>query len=276
MQSLGDIVKRSQPSLFWCMRGLKRAEREAVFTVFAFCRHLDSILRSDMSVEEKNAWLKTWQKELDNIYDKKVPTTNIGRKIYKNCIRFDLPKSAWSRILSAAFLDADEAQFSPDTTTYEKYVEGIAVTPLQLVLMIVAPEHPRANHDLAQSLGTAVFVTSALRDVKGDSRRNRMYIPLEILRQCEIKIDEPRNMVEDKNLPAARAVFSQQAQAGFSKAERLLAKMNKTSTLPLRLMLNKTYALFTIMQKRGWEIIAPKPKLNWISGIRILFRTLFK
>ena len=276
MQSLGDIVRRSQPSLFWCMRGIKKANREAVFTVFAFCRHLDSILRSDMTPEDKKDWLNTWREELDNIYDKKVPTTNIGRKIYKNCIRFDLPKSAWSKILQAAFLDACDTQFSPSAEVFEQYVDGMAVMPLHLLLMIVTPEHPRANQELAKSLGYAVFITSTLRDVKGDSKRNRMYIPQEILEQAGVKIEEPRDMIEDKNLPQAREILSKQAESGFNKAERLLSKMDKKRTLPLRLMLNKTRALFDIMQKRGWEVISPKPKLNLPKRIYILYRTIFK
>jgi len=276
MQSLGDIVRRSQPSLFWCMRGIEKANREAMFTVFAFCRHLDSILRSDMTPEDKKDWLNTWQEELDNIYDKKVPTTNIGRKIYKNCIRFDLPKSAWNKILQAALLDAGDTQFSPSAEVFEQYVDGMAVMPLHLLLMIVASEHPRVNQELAKSLGYAVFITSTLRDVKGDSKRNRMYIPQEVLQQAGVKIAEPRDMIEDKNLPQAREILSKQAEIGFNKAKRLLSKMDKKRTLPLRLMLNRTQELFNIMQKRGWEIISPKPKLNWLKRMHILYRTIFK
>ena len=44
MLSVGDIVKKSQPSLFWCMRGLPKNKREAIFTLFAFCRHISNII----------------------------------------------------------------------------------------------------------------------------------------------------------------------------------------------------------------------------------------
>ena len=86
MLSVGDIVKKSQPSLFWCMRGLPKPKREAIYTLFAFCHHISNIIRSKMPAAEKVELLNAWREELDNIYDKKVPTTNIGRKIYKNCI----------------------------------------------------------------------------------------------------------------------------------------------------------------------------------------------
>ena len=80
MLSLGDMLKRSQPSLFWCMLGIGKAQREAVFTVFVFCSHLSGILRSDMKISEKVDVLKSWREELDNIYDKKTNTVNTASR----------------------------------------------------------------------------------------------------------------------------------------------------------------------------------------------------
>ena len=65
MLSVGDIVKKVQPSLFWCMRGIERSKREAIYTLFAFCRHLDNIVRSSMPLAEKMELLSAWQEELD-------------------------------------------------------------------------------------------------------------------------------------------------------------------------------------------------------------------
>lgn len=276
MLSLGDMVKRSQPSLFWCMIGIGRAQREAVFTVFAFCRHLSSILRADTDSAEKLDILQIWREELDNIYDKKVPATNIGRKMYKNCIRFDLPKSAWLQILDAAFWDAEQTDKAPSMQEFDKYVSGMSSVPLHLVLMILNSEHPRANQELAKSLGQSVMINYILRAVKGDAKRNRIYIPAELLEQAGVPLGSPRSMIEDAHFMYARKTMAESAAADFSKAERLLAKMNKKDTLPLRLILNMARSLFDIMDKRGWEIISPKPKLGPLKRLKILFKTLFK
>ncbi len=276
MLSLGDMVKRSQPSLFWCMRGISKAQREAVFSVFAFCRHLSSILRSDMKISEKKDILKTWREELDNIYDKKVPATNIGRKIYKNCIRFDLPKAAWLNILDAAFWDVEARETAPAQAEFDAYVSGMAITPMHLMLMIVNSEHPSANQELAKSLGQAVMLTYILRAVKSDAKRNRIYIPAELLQQAGVQGDKPRNVAEDKNLMYARAELAKTADIGFGKAERLLGKMSKKQTLPLRLIKNNARSLFDIMNRRGWEIISPKPKLGIGKRLVNLYLTLFK
>lgn len=275
MLSLGDMVKRAQPSLFWCMLGISKAQREAVFTVFAFCRHLSDILRSNMKVAEKRDILKTWREELDNIYDKKVPVANIGRKIYKNCIRFDLPKSAWLNILEAASWDVENVGKAPTQKEFDAYVSGMAVMPLHLVLMVLNSEHPSANQELAKSLGQAVMITYILRSVKGDAKRNKVYLPAEILQAAGVQGDMPRNITEDKNLMYARAELAKVAETGFNKAERLLSKMNKTDTLSLRLIMNDARSVFEIMKKRGWEIISPMPKLGPLKRLVNLYRTLF-
>ena len=275
MLSLGDMVKRSQPSLFWCMLGISKAQREAVFTVFAFCRHLNGILLSDMDIAEKRDILKTWREELDNIYDKKVPVTNIGRKIYKNCIRFDLPKSAWLNILDAATWDAENNGTAPTREEFDSYISGVSIMPLSLTLAVLNSGHPSANQELAKSLGQAVMITYILRSVKSDAKRNRVYLPAELLQKAGVQGNLPRNITEDKNLMYARSELAKIAESGFNKAERLLSKMNKTDTLSLRLIMNNARGIFDIMSRRGWEIISPKPKLGLLKRLVILYRTLF-
>ena len=82
--NIKKIVKKSGTSFFWSMRFLPKAKREAMYTLYAFCRHIDDIVDGDSSVAEKQELLQAWREEMDNIYDKKVPATDIGRKIYKN------------------------------------------------------------------------------------------------------------------------------------------------------------------------------------------------
>lgn len=276
MHSLGDFVRHSQPSLFWCTRGLPRANREAIYTLFAFCRHLDNTVRSSLAVKEKLELLNAWREELDNIYDKKVPATNIGRKIYKNCIRFDLPKAMWLQILNSAFLDAQKPILAPSPEIFEEYVNGIAVVPLHLALIIATPEHPSANQELAKNLGRAVFTTYILRDIKSDAKRGRVYFPSDILQKYNVEITTPQEILEDKNLIYARAELAKSAAGNYNKAERLLSKMNRAATRPLRLIMNSAHSLFEQMNARGWEVISPKPKLGLLRRLGILYKTLFK
>ena len=95
MSSIGKLVRKSQATLFWSVRSLPKAQREAIYTLYAFCRHIDNVVDGTLPEKEKEELLAAWKQELENIYDKKVPATDIGRRIYKNCMRFKLPKELY-------------------------------------------------------------------------------------------------------------------------------------------------------------------------------------
>jgi phytoene synthase len=99
MNNIDYIVKKSGSSFFWSMRLLPKAQREAMYTIYAFCRHIDDIVDGDLPTKEKQSLLKAWREEINNIYDKKVPETEIGRRIYKNCMRFHLPKEEFLKLI---------------------------------------------------------------------------------------------------------------------------------------------------------------------------------
>lgn len=275
MLSVGDIVKKSQPSLFWCMRGLPKSKREAIYTLFAFCRHISNIIRSSMPAEEKAELLKAWKEELDNIYDKKVPTTNIGRKIYKNCMRFNLPKQQFSEILNSAFLDVPQPLQAPTQNIFEKYIYGSSVVPLNLALMIIGNAKSAVREKLAQSLGRALMITYILRDVKDDAKSNHLFIPYELLQQANVNKTSPMAVVEDKNLSQAREALSLEAKKSFNIALRFLNKMNKQSVMPLHYLANLSLYYFNKMNDRGWEIISPKPNITKFNNIKLIVKTLF-
>lgn len=275
MQSVGNVVKKSSSTLFWCLRSLPKPKREALYTLSAFCRHLDNIVHSDMPVKEKQELLSAWREELNNIYDKSIPATVIGRKIYKNCLRFNLPKEQWQSILNSAFLNVPKLLQAPERKVFEEYINGSAVTPLYLALMIIGGKVKAADFELAKNLGHATLITSILRDIKDDTKYNLFLFPRDILDQAGIKIEEVRQMVENKNISEARQLLAQEAKPAFAKAERLLNKTNKRETLALRYLLNINRYQYDIMDKRGWEIISPKPKISAFGRLHILYQTLF-
>lgn len=276
MLSVGDLVKKSQPALFWCMRGLPKNKREALFTLFAFCRHIDSVARSEIPTKEKQELLKAWHEELRNIYDKKIPATNIGRKIYKNCLRFNLPQKQWEEILNSAALNVPKPMQAPERLVFEQYINGAAVVPFELALQIIDAKHIVATTELAKNLGRAVIITLMLRDAKNEAKNGRLYLPQDILKRANIAHLTPSQIIESPDFAFARELLAGEAELAFLKTERILHKMPPRTSMALRYIKNVSFYLFEMMQKRGWEIISPKPTIGPTASLIILVRTLFK
>lgn len=118
MNDIKAIVKKSGTSFFWSMRMLPKAKREAMYTIYAFCRHIDDIVDGDSDMSEKQELLQAWREELDNIYDKKVPATEIGRRIYKNCMRFKLPKEEFMKLIDSISMDIPQPLQAPSLNEF--------------------------------------------------------------------------------------------------------------------------------------------------------------
>ena len=275
MSVVGKLVRKSQATLFWCMQGLPKAQREAIYTLYAFCRHLDNVVDGNMPQQEKCELLNAWQRELENIYDKKVPATDIGRKIYKNCMRFKIQKSDFSEILNCTLLDCPQPLQAPNFDVFYHYCYGTAEMPAYIMLSIIGELSETQKRELAQSFGRAMMITNILKDVKEDALAGHLYMPAELLHKAGINAINPMDVITDKNLIAVREQLARIAAESFDKAFALLAKGDKKKMLPLKVILNIFQRYFAIMQNRGWEIMSPRPHIGRFDKLAIAYKTMF-
>ncbi len=259
MNNIKRMVKKSGTSFFWSMRLLPKAKRNAMYTIYAFFRHIDDIVDGDKDIGEKLELIAAWRQELDNIYDKKTPATEIGRRIYKNCMRFKLPKSEFIRLIDSITMDLPNPVQAPSLTQLDRYCRGVAGVPGSLSLRIFGVEDEALIEKLATTLGNALQLTNILRDVKEDAQADRLYIPREYLDKAGIDATDPLTVVVNKNLAVAREELAKTAAQNYAEAYELIKKLDKKAARPVLMIANIYKHYFDIMQNRGWEIISPKP-----------------
>lgn len=272
--NIKKIVKKSGTSFFWSMRFLPKAKREAMYTLYAFCRHIDDIVDGDSSMTEKQELLQAWREEMDNIYDKKVPATDIGRKIYKNCMRFKLPKSEFLQLIDSISMDVPNPVQAPNLNDFYRYCRGVAGVPGSLSLRIFGCSDEKMIEELSSSLGNALQITNILRDVKEDALADRLYIPREFLEKADISITDPKSVITDKNLVFAREELAKIASKDFQKAYELIKHLDKKTARPVKMIANIYKKYFDIMQKRGWEVISPKPTISKFEKLALALKAL--
>ncbi len=276
MNNIKQIVKKSGTSFFWSMRFLPTAQRNAMYTIYAFCRHIDDIVDGNAPMAEKIDLLQAWREEMDNIFDKKVPTTEIGRKIYKNCMRFKLPKEEFLHLIDSIGMDVPNPVQAPDLNKFYRYCRGVAGVPGSLTLRILGCKDEQIINDLATSLGNALQITNILRDVKEDALNNRLYIPKEYLEKAQITITDPMSVVVDKNLVVAREELARQAKDNYDKADKLIPQLDKKISRHVRMIESIYRRYFDMMENRGWEVISPKPSLGKFKKLSLALRAYFK
>lgn len=276
MNNIKRIVKKSGSSFFWSMRFLPKAKRNAMYTIYAFCRHIDDIVDGDADINDKLELIEAWREEIDNIYDKKTPATDIGRKIYKNCMRFKLPKEEFVRLINAIAMDIPNPVQAPSLPDLYLYCRGVAGVPGSLSLRIFGCHNEEIIEQLASTLGTALQITNILRDVKEDAQSNRLYIPKEFLDKAQIVSTDPLTVVVDKNLAVAREELARIAAENFAKADKLITHLDKHTARHVKMIESIYRKYFDMMQTRGWEIISPKPCLSKFKKFSIALKAYLK
>ena len=256
------IVKKSGSSFFWGMYILPIKERRALYTLYAFCRHIDDIVDGNASLSQKIELLSAWRREIDNMYDKKVPASCIGRNIYKNCMRFNIPKSDLTSIIDSVSMDIPNPIQAPCLDDFYKYCKGVASSPGSMSLRVLGCKDESLIKDLSISLGVAMQITNILRDVKEDAMLDRLYIPKEFLQKAGIKSFDPKEVIVNKNLSVAREELAKVALQNYNKSFDILNKLDKKISRSVKALAYVYKYYFDIMQNRGWEIISPKPVIN--------------
>lgn len=275
MNSIKRMVKKSGTSFFWSMRLLPLGKRNAMYTIYAFFRHIDDIVDGDKDVSEKLDLIEAWRQELDNIYDKKTPVTEIGRKIYKNCMRFKLPKSEFIKLIDSITMDLPNPVQAPSMEEFNRYCRGVAGVPGNLSLRIFGCEDEKLIENLATTLGTALQITNILRDVKEDAMADRLYIPKEFLEKAGITSTDPQSVIVDKNLAIAREELAQIAAKNYDEAYRLIKQLDKKTARSVMIIASIYKRYFDIMQNRGWEVISPKPTIGKMKKLGLALRAFF-
>ncbi len=279
MKDLKKIVRSkikngSGRTVFWGMQFLPKAKREALYTLLAFVRHLEDVVESPVALAEKQEILSMWREEMDNIFERRVPATDIGRRIYKNCMRFKLPKAEFLNLVDSISANIDNPLKAPTLKQLSGYCRGVGGMTGSLSLRVFGCTDEQTIRELSTSLGLAVQITNILLNVKEDAQNGRLYIPQELLEKAGISATDPKSVVVDKNLAAARRELARIAAENYRKVYVILEKQEKTTARPIRLITDLYRKYFDIMEKRGWEIISPKPRVSKWCKLRILLKNL--
>ncbi|MFI3242011.1 MAG: squalene/phytoene synthase family protein [Alphaproteobacteria bacterium] len=271
MNTISTIVKGNQNSFFWLMQFLPKAKKVGAYTIFAFNHHVEKeIVKSDLSNDEKLEMLNAWREEIDNIFDKKVPQTDIGRKIYKNCLRFSLKKQTFVDVIEAYIDSIREYPFNPTLAEYMRYARGVYGGRIEMGLKIFNVTDKQISLLMAEFIHPVV----ALENMKEDTLLGFIYTPKEFLRDAGITSKVPQEIIVDPKLSIAREKMLKLASENLLKLEAYYKNVDKKNLKIIRGFANIYKKYLEIMQTRGMEVIAPKPLLSNFAKMKIILKSM--
>jgi 15-cis-phytoene synthase len=234
METAKNIAKTSKSSFYYAFNLLPEEKRDAMNTVYAFCRQTDDIIDEGNEPDElKYEKLHKWRLELEKAFIGHSGYTllnKLGRTIHK----FNIPYEPFFELLKGMEMDLQNNRY----LTFDElrlYCYRVASTVGLMCIEIFGYKHKSAK-EFAVNLGIALQLTNILRDIKKDSLKGRIYLPQEDLRKFSYTEDDIFNQNYNRKFIDMMKYEVERAEKFFEYATENLNLDDKKAMFAARAM----------------------------------------
>jgi squalene synthase HpnD len=258
--------RASGSSFYTAMRILPRAQREAMFEIYSFCRQVDDIADSSGPREERRRQLDRWRRDIDDIYQGQAPPNVQG--LAQAVAEFALKRQDFHDVIDGMEMDVVADIRGPDDATLDTYCNRVASAVGRLSVRVFGMAE-RDGIALAHHLGRALQLTNILRDLDEDAALGRLYLPAPALRAAGIESNEPAEVLAQSSLGQVCGELVARARRHFAEADAIMTRSARRSVRAPRIMAQAYRLILDRLVARGFDpprapIHIPRAQLAWI------------
>lgn len=262
----------ARSSFYAGMRVLPKAEREAMYAVYDFCRIVDDIADDQQGDRAaRRTQLDQWRRDLDALY----AGGEAGQAAFlaEPVRRFALERADFEAVIDGMATDVDHDVRWPSEAELDLYCDRVASAVGRLSVHIFGMEH-EPGVALAHHLGRALQLTNILRDIDEDAAIGRVYIPAEALAEAGIVPETPLQVAADPRMDVAARRVAARAHRHYREAAALLATKPKGHLIAPRLMEHAYAGVLRRMERVGWAPPRRRVRTNKLAVIWTVLRLL--
>jgi len=229
-----DIAKTSRSSFYYAFNLLPEDKRDAMNTVYAFCRKTDDIIDEGNEPDEiKFEKLHKWRIELEKAFNGHSDYTLLN-KLGRTINKFNIPYEPFFELLKGMEMDLQNKRY----LTFDDlrlYCYRVASTVGLMCIEIFGYKHKSAK-EFAVNLGIALQLTNILRDIKKDSLKGRIYLPQEDLKKFSYSEEDIFKQNYDERFISLMKYEVERAEKFFENATENLNLDDKKAMFAARAM----------------------------------------
>ena len=172
------VTKRSGSNFAYSFLFLPPARRAAMYTVYAFCKEVDSTVDDPPAGSNPKEQLAQWRQELDAAYEG-TPSFPVTISLAQHVRDLNIPRQYFEDLIAGVEMDLSITRY-PTFDALSLYCYRVASVVGLICLHVFGTRSPKAQ-EYAVNLGVAFQLTNILRDLGSDAKQGRLYLPLEDL-----------------------------------------------------------------------------------------------
>jgi phytoene synthase len=218
-------------NFFYSFSMLPKEEREAIHTMYAFCRYTDDIVDTEIvsqsgsklpnyeAVQRKRERLNKWRVEVERCYNGSS-THPVMKPLSAVVHRFAIPQQYLQILIDGCERDIIHNRYETFQELKE-YCYAVASIVGLISIEIFGYKYDETK-EYAVNLGYALQLTNILRDIKADKDNRRIYLPLEDLRRFDYSEEDVERELYNDNFIELMRFQTRRAREYYHKARAAL------------------------------------------------------
>ena len=261
---------QSGSSFYYSFLFLPPERRRAITALYAFCREVDDVVDecSDPGVAHtKLAW---WRQELARLYAGE-PQHPVTRALQPAVQPFGIKHEYLNEIIDGMEMDLSLNRY-PDFAALEQYCHRVAGVVGLLAASIFGYRDQRTL-EYAHTLGLAFQLTNIIRDVGEDSRKGRIYLPLDELKQFNVGAHDILQARHTGDFSRLMAFQIERAERYYGSALELLPQCDRKAQRPGLIMAAIYRTLLGEIAADGCKVLSQRTALTPLRKLWIAWKT---
>ena len=267
------ITKQSKTSFYYTFLFLPKQKRDAMNTIYSFCRISDDIVDEDLPIQTKEINLREWEANL-KAAENQTTKDPYFQKISEILDRFKIPYHLLFDLISGMRMDLVQSNYTTfsDLRNYCYHVASV----VGLMCIEIFGYKNEETKAYAEQLGIALQLTNIIRDAYADSLIDRYYIPDEDFTTFNYTKTELRNGVYNEQFIKLMQFQTERAKSYYKKATELLPRKDKKALVVSEMMHKIYYRILLKIEAKHFNVFEGKISLSSSRKLQIASSEFFK
>ena len=269
-----EKVTESKSNFKWTFYFISKNRRDALVSLYAFCREIDDIVDNTIDLEVATAKIKWWKSEIQRLFHE-TPQHPVTQSLLNFIHAYELNEAYFIEMLDGMEMDLKFNRYE-SFKQLQLYCYRVAGVVGILCVKILGFKN-QITLKYAHDLGIALQLTNIVRDVGEDARKNRIYIPLDELHKFNVNEEDILNYRENKNISNLLIYQIERAQTFYTSAYKKIPKEDVNGQIA-GLLMGKIYEtlLLEIKRDRPEQVLNHKVILPPLRKLLVIFKCFLK
>jgi phytoene synthase len=261
---------QSGSSFYYSFLFLAPERRRAITALYAFCREVDDAVDEPSDPSAARATLAWWRGEVARLFAGN-PQHPVTLALDPAIDPFGLTKAQLNEIMDGMEMDLKQSRYM-NFSNLQLYCHRVAGVVGALAAGIFGYRNAKTR-EYAEKLGLAFQLTNIIRDVGEDARKNRIYLPLDELKEHQVTAADILNANHTESFVRLMRFQAERARRCYDEALEILPAEDRRAQRPGLMMAAIYRALLDEIAGDDYRVLQQRTALTPIRKFWIAWRT---